>query len=169
MKLMIKIIVIMLIIISTNAMIAMQMQQIKLFNAQFEKEMRAEGRKNRKMLEKVCCCWGMRIYWDNVNIQVTERVTHLKSRFVEGLKAEERQEEEIQKAIIAEFSFKMVWSMPIWLFKFCLNDILIMIADKRMPMTLINMKWELIKCVQNQKVSQAQSNSKQEQITNQVL
>ena len=46
-------------------------------------------------------------------IQVTERVTHLKSRFVEGLKAEERQEEEIQKAIIAEFSFKMVWSMPI--------------------------------------------------------
>ena len=38
-----------------------------------------------------------------------------------------------------------------------------MIADKRMPI-----KWELIKCVQNLKVSEAQSNSKQEQITNQV-
>ena len=26
---------------------------MKMFNAQFEKEMRAEGRKNRKMVEKV--------------------------------------------------------------------------------------------------------------------
>ena len=43
-----------------------------------------------------------------MNIQVTERVTHLKSRFVEGLKAEERQEEEIQKAIIAQ-SLALKW------------------------------------------------------------
>ena len=30
-----------------------QVQQMKMFNAQFEKEMSAEGRKNRKVMEKV--------------------------------------------------------------------------------------------------------------------
>ena len=34
-------------------MIATQVQQMKMFNAQFEKEMRGEGRKNRKLVEKV--------------------------------------------------------------------------------------------------------------------
>ena len=34
-------------------MIVAQVQQMKMFNAQFEKEMSAEGRKNRKVMEKV--------------------------------------------------------------------------------------------------------------------
>ena len=34
-------------------MIVAQVQQMKMFNAQLEKEMRAEGRKNRKLVEKV--------------------------------------------------------------------------------------------------------------------
>ena len=38
---------------SVKFVIVTQVQQMKMFNAQFEKEMSAEGRKNRKMIEKV--------------------------------------------------------------------------------------------------------------------
>ena len=38
---------------SVKFVIVTQVQQMKMFNAQFEKEMSAEGRKNRKVMEKV--------------------------------------------------------------------------------------------------------------------
>ena len=43
-------------------MIVAQVQQMKMFNAQFEKEMRVEGRKNRKMVEKVMCLMLMLMF-----------------------------------------------------------------------------------------------------------
>ena len=47
-------------------MIVAQVQQMKMFNAQLEKEMRAEGRKNRKLVEKVFMpIQMMREYKDN--------------------------------------------------------------------------------------------------------
>ena len=47
------IIIMIILLVIINNIIVTQVQQMKMFNAQFEKEMSAEGRKNRKMMEKV--------------------------------------------------------------------------------------------------------------------
>ena len=76
-------------------MIVAQVQQMKMFNAQLEKEMRAEGRKNRKLVEKVFMPIQM-IF--EIEIQVEGKVTHLRS-FVEGWKASEKQVEEVERQV----------------------------------------------------------------------
>ena len=98
-----------------------------------------------------------------IEIQVEGKVTHLRS-FVEGWKASEKQVEEVERQV--EDNLEGIRKATIAQMRVITFMLLYKIHIKfRVEIDIL----KLMRCLQNQKASQAQSNSKQEQISTQVL
>ena len=98
-----------------------------------------------------------------IEIQVEGKVTHLRS-FVEGWKASEKQVEEVERQV--EDNLEGIRKATIAQMRVITFLLLYKIHIKfRVEIDIL----KLMRCLQNQKASQAQSNSKQEEISTQVL